>query len=162
MELAHILFGFSGKNRVEQFLGRRVAVKPICRVQELDRSGIGSLWEKRLGFWGKPIDHFRTSNRFRSAPGIHIALSFEFLAMLLHAHVTQLKSFSQLIDRQTLGPFQGVNNTHPLRTANLAYSLHRNVSLARPRLRPARSRGSMVGWEQRRPGEAASLLRDRK
>ena len=33
--------------------------------------------------------------------------------------------------------------------------------LARPRLRPARSKGSKAAWEQYRLGEAASLMRDR-
>jgi hypothetical protein len=47
----------------------------------------------------------------------------------------------------------------PMKISRRLYSQF--TTLARPRLRPARSREAWSVWEQRRLGEAASLLRDR-
>src|SRR6201982_1007198 len=53
MEFPRVLFRFCGEDRVEQFFGGRMAVKPICRMKKLDGNDIARLRKEGLGFWGQ-------------------------------------------------------------------------------------------------------------
>src|ERR1700757_4073445 len=102
-----------------------MTVQSVCGIQYFDRSFIARGWEKGLRLWSQSIDHFRTSNRLRTPPGVDVTLPLEFLAVLLHAHVTEFQPLPKFVDRKSLSFLKSFNYAHPLRAANLAYSFNR-------------------------------------
>ena len=102
-----------------------MTIEPGCCIQDFDRSAIACSWKKRVRLWSQPIDHFRTSNRLRTAPSVNVPLPLEFLAMLLYSHVAEFQPTAKFVDRKSLSFLKRVNYAHPLRAANFTYSLHR-------------------------------------
>jgi hypothetical protein len=66
----------------------------------------------------KPVDHLRAAHFLRSPPRIQITVTVQCDAMLLDAHVAHFHFVHELVNGQSSGSLERVNDFKPLGTAN--------------------------------------------
>ena len=74
--------------------------------------------EKIVGAPGQAINHFRAAHFLRASPGIEITIALEREAMLLDAHVAHLHFRDELVDGESSGALERVQNFQPLGAAD--------------------------------------------
>ena len=99
---------------VKQLFGSVASVNFLDRLQEIEREGVAVRLEEPMTATGQPIDHLGPAHLLRASPGIEITVALEGEAMLLDPHVAHLHFGDELIDGESAGTLEGIENLKAL------------------------------------------------
>ncbi len=90
----------------------------LDRFQQIESEGVAVCLEERVRAARQPVNHLGSSHLLRASPGIEVTVALKREAMLFDSHVAHLHSRDELIDGQTAGSFERVENFQALGAAN--------------------------------------------